>query len=422
MASTTTLDGASAFGGADRLGLRHQLLLSAYWFSLSFQGGALLGVAVPAQILGLTSNSNKIWVLGLLGGFSSLVLMVTQPIAGVLSDLSTLRWGRRRTYLVVGAAINISGLMLMIAAHDLTLLFAGFMVTSFGEAISSASYQAYLPDHVPKEQYGEASGYVGAMVMLGTLVSFGMAGWLVAPRAASPFYVVTALVVAAGAVLTAIAIPEPPVPDRPVGVGVSWRELWAQPFRSPNFVIVFITRALMMLALYALFTFVEYYVRDVIHVKHFVQGAALVAGVATLAALVGGVASGWLSDRIGRKLIVTGASVLMASALAVLAFVHALNVLLGVGIVFGISLGAFSAVDWALAMDVLPDRAFAAKDLGIWGISTSLPQTIAPFVGGAVLVGLSPFGPDVGFGALYLGAAACAALSGVLVWRLRGIR
>jgi len=422
MAYTTTMEGTSPFGGGDRLGLRHQLLLSAYWFSLSFQGGALLGVAIPAHILGLTSNGNKVWVLGLLGGFSSLVLMVAQPIAGTLSDLSSTRWGRRRSFLVSGAAVNVMGLALMIAAHNLTLLFAGFMITSFGEAVSSASYQAYLPDHVPKEQYGEASGYVGAMVMLGTLVSFGVAGLVVQPRAAAPFYMVTALVVAAGAVLTAIAIPEPPAPTRPVGARASWREMWVAPFRHPNFVLVFVTRALMMLALYALFTFVEYYVRDVIHVTRFVQGAALVAGVATLAALFGGVFTGWLSDRIGRKLIVSGASVLMASALTVLAFVHSLSVLLVVGIVFGIALGAFSAVDWALAMDVLPDRAFVAKDLGIWGISTSLPQTIAPFVGGAVLVGLSPFGADVGFGALYLGAAACAAASGVIVWRLQGVR
>src|SRR5579872_3107652 len=166
MAYSTTLEGISPFGGGERLGLRHQLLLAAYWFSLSFQGGALLGVAIPAHILGLTSNANKVWVLGLLGGFSSLVLMVAQPIAGTLSDLSSVRWGRRRSYLVAGATVNIFGLVLMIAAHSLALLFTGFLVASFGEAVSSASYQAYLPDHVPKEQYGEASGYVGGMVML----------------------------------------------------------------------------------------------------------------------------------------------------------------------------------------------------------------------------------------------------------------
>jgi hypothetical protein len=99
-----------------------------------------------------------------------------------------------------------------------------------------------------------------------------------------------------------------------------------------------------------------------------------------------------------------------------------LNVVLGVGVVFGLALGAYSAVDWALAIDVLPDRAFAAKDLGLWGISSNLPQTLAPLVGGGVLLALSPFGDAVGFGALFLGAAVCAASSGLLVWKLRTVR
>jgi MFS family permease len=185
---------------------------------------------------------------------------------------------------------------------------------------------------------------------------------------------------------------------------------------------VFVTRAMMMLALYTLFTFVEYYVRDVLKVTQFVQGAAVIAGLATLTAVVGGVLTGWLSDRTGRKPIVSAAGILMAALLAVLAFVHNWDVVLVVGVGFGIALGAFSAVDWALAIDVLPDPRFIAKDLGLWGISTNLPQTVAPLVGGIVLTVLAPFGESVGFAVLFLGAASCAALSSMLVWRLRTVR
>lgn len=401
------------------VGFRGQLLLSAYWLSLSFEGGALLGVAVPAQILGLTSNADKAWVLGVISGVTSLAGTAVQPVAGMLSDRSTARWGRRRGYLVGGAVINVAGLGVMIRSSMLLTLFVGLLLAMVGSSVSAAAYQAYLPDHVPPEQYGEASGYVGAMTMLGTLGSFGLAAVLVAPRAAGPFYAATIVVVAAGVILTAVAIPDrmgggPPRP--------TWREAWLGPWRSRNYTLVFITRAMMMLALYALFTFVEYYVKDVLHVTRFVQGAAAIAGVATVAAVAGGVVSGWLSDRVGRKPIVSVSAVLMAAALVVMATVHQVSVVLGVGVVFGLSLGAFSAVDWALAIDVLPSRDFIAKDLGIWGISTNLPQTLAPFLGAAVLVLLSPFGPSVGYGALFVGAGIIAAASGVMVWALRGIR
>lgn len=441
-------EGARTFAGAPGalLGVRHQLILAAYWFSLSFHGGALLGVAVPAQILGLAGNSQKVGALALLGGFSGLITMVVQPAAGALSDLSRSRWGRRRPYLVVGAVLDVAGLALMAAASNLSLLFAGFLLASFGSGVSGAAYQAYIPDHVPPRQIGEASGYMGAMTMLGTIGSFGVAAFTVAPSAAGAFYVVTIGVMAAGAALTALAIPDPPMPapswygpgDRAgrmaalpeAGGGAhssppavpGWRVLWLEPWRDADFAWVFATRSMMMLALYTLFTFVEYYVRDVVHVTQFVQGAAAVAGVATVAALGGGLLTGWLSDRIGRKWMVCGAGCLMAGALAVLAVAHQLNVVLGVGVAFGLALGAYTAVDWALAVDVLPDQAFAAKDLGLWGISTNLPQTLAPFVGGAVLAVLAPYGEATGYGALFLGAAVCAALSSVFVWRIRSVR
>lgn len=409
-------------GGETPLGFRRQLILATYWFSLSFQGGALLGVAVPAQLLALVPNSNKTWILGLVGGVAAFLGMVAQPIAGALSDFSVTRWGRRRPYLVGGALLDIAGLAVMIAATNLALLFLGFAIASVGAAISGAAYQAYLPDHVPPAQYGIASGYVGALTMIGTVASFGLAGALVSPTNAAPFYLATIVAIGAGAAFTAVAIDDPLGARPSYRGGLSWRALWLDPWRHPDFVLVFATRAMMMLALYTLFTFVEYYMQDVVHVTQFVQGAAIVAGVATIAALVGGIFTGWLSDKTGRKPIVSGASVLMATGLTVLAFAHSLNVVLGVGVVFGLALGAYSAVDWALAIDVLPDRAFAAKDLGLWGISSNLPQTLAPLVGGAVLLALSPFGSAVGFGALFLGAAACAASSGLLVWRLKTVR
>jgi len=398
------------------------VVIATYWLSLSFQGGALLGVALPAQLLALARDADKAWLLGLLGGFAALIGMLAQPVAGVLSDLSSSRWGRRRPYLLGGAALDAVGLSIMAASSDLPTLFAGFMLASFGNAVSGAAYQAYIPDRVPVEQYGEASGYMGAMMMVGTVASFGAAGILVAPGQAGSFYVATAAIILTGALLTAVAVPDPPAArtDRPI-VG-SWRSLWLEPWRHPDFAWVFATRAMMMLALYTLFTFVAYYVRDVVHVSSFVQGAAVVAGVATFAALIGGLLTGLLSDRIGRKAIVSIASVLMSSALLVLAFVHQLSVVLGLGVTFGLALGTYTAVDWALAIDVLPNRGFAAKDLGLWGISTSLPQTLAPFVGGGVLVALARYGPATGYGALFLGAALCAALSGIFVWRVRAVR
>jgi len=244
-----------------------QSMLALYWFSLSFHAGALLGVAIPAQLSALANSA-------------------------------------RATVLL--AALDTAGLLIMAWTRSVGVLFAGYLLASLGNAVSGAAYQAYIPDHVPPRQYGEASGYLGAMSMLGTIVSFGAAAFLVSPQHVATFYVVTGVLISGGACFTAVAVTDPP-------------------------------------------------------------GQAL-------------------------------------------------------GAVFGLALGTYMAVDWALAVDVLPDEGFAAKDLGLWGLSTNLPQTAAPFVGGAVLTMLRPAGPAVAYGVLFAAAAACAALSGVLAWRIQVAR
>jgi MFS family permease len=260
------------------------------------------------------------------------------------------------------------------------------------------------------------------MSMFGTITSFGFAAVLIGPHRVGPFYLINATLIIAGATLTALGLPDPPASRDSRPLVQNWRALWLDPWRNPDFSWVFATRTMMMIALYTLFTYVAFYVRDVVHVSAFVAGAAAIAGVATVAALISGIVTGWLSDRVGRKILVSIASVLMAGALLGLAFFHDLNLVLGLGVVFGLALGTYMAVDWALAVDVLPREGFAAKDLGLWGLSTNLPQTVAPFLGGGVLLLFSPLGKATSYGVLFVGAAFCAAASGVLVWRVQSVR
>ncbi len=68
-----------------------------------------------------------------------------------------------------------------------------------------------------------------------------------------------------------------------------------------------------------------------------------------------------------------------------------------------------------MAIDVLPSRAEAAKYLGVWGISGTLPQVVAPVIGGPVL-------DFLGFVSLLVIAAAYLVVGSLLIWKIRGIR
>jgi MFS family permease len=100
------------------------------------------------------------------------------------------------------------------------------------------------------------------------------------------------------------------------------------------------------------------------------------------------------------------------------------------GLVFGIGYGAFTAVDWALACDVLPDRDSAARDMGVFHVAFTLPQVFAPALLAPVLYALNQpgtlagvvTGHNLGYRAVFASAALWFALATVMVSRIRGVR
>jgi len=57
-----------------------------------------------------------------------------------------------------------------------------------------------------------------------------------------------------------------------------------------------------------------------------------------------------------------------------------------VGALFGIGYGAYQAVDWALAIDVLPGGEDAAKDMGIWQCGDRAAADSRPAITGLTLM------------------------------------
>ena len=112
--------------------------------------------------------------------------------------------------------------------------------------------------------------------------------------------------------------------------------------------------------------------------------------------------------------------------------VRSLTVLYILGILYGIGYGAYYAVDWALACDVLPDREHAAgRDMALWHIAFTLPQVLAPAIlasllhflnaPGHQLAGLQT-GNALGFRFIFGSAALWFILGTVMVSRIRGVR
>jgi len=130
-----------------------------------------------------------------------------------------------------------------------------------------------------------------------------------------------------------------------------------------------------------------------------------------------------MAARYGIVRIVGATSWIMAAAAVgyVLAAFHPqLWLVILVGLTFTVGYGAYQAVDWALALRVLPDSDAAGKDMGIWHISMVLPQIIGPAVTGWIISGLT-LAISARFAYLFAFclAAACFVLA---AWLIRKVR
>ena len=94
-----------------------------------------------------------------------------------------------------------------------------------------------------------------------------------------------------------------------------------------------------------------------------------------------------------------------------------------VAAVFGLGYGAYQAVDWALAIDVLPSSENAAKDMGIWHVGMVLPQMVAPALAGVTLSTFKGHGHlALGYGFLFGMTSVWFLLGTLFVRQVRGAR
>ena len=368
--------------------VRDQSLVNAYWIPLNFQGTALLAIAVPAALLKFP-NANHTQTLAVLASIAAAISMIVPPPIGALSDFIRRRGGQRRPFIVLGAAINVFALLWMASTTSIWSFSAALMFAVIGQSISSAAYQALIPEAVPREAWGHSAGYQGVASLVGAVGGLAVAS-VTSPAAT---FVWTAVVVLGGAYAVCLT-PEGRWLE-PEHVHVSnWR----------NFSVVFVSRFFTNIGLTLLGTFVLYFFRDVEHVDNPSVSTGFFGVLALVGAIITAFLTGVLSDRMPRKYILALAGIPMAIAAAGFAIAPQPQFLILYALCFGLGYGAFLSVGWALAIDSVPQMRDVARDLGIWGIASNLPSVVAPIVGGWLIAMYAS--PLAGYRNLFLLAGA----------------
>lgn len=212
------------------------------------------------------------------------------------------------------------------------------------------------------------------------------------------------------------------------GIGAAWAFDF-RPRRDPDFSWVVLTRMLVMMGVYTVQNFLQYYMADVAHASDPTTATTEFLVILTVTALVSSLFAGAASDRYGRKRMVYISGAFMAAVGAVFIFAPYLtpnNVLpfaLGSAAVFGLGYGAYISVDWALVADVLPNDETFARDMGVWNIGLTLPQVLSAILGGAFLAfGASIGQKSLGYTLLFVSFVLFCVLGTVTIRFIKGVK
>lgn len=404
--------------------------VSALWFSLYTQWIALVVVIVPMHVSDIVGSSRKELDTGLVLGLGAWIALIVAPLAGALSDRTRAPRGRRRPFLIVGVVGSCVALALFLtpaAGTNIWIFAAVFGLWQFFGNWAAGPYAGLIPDVVPENGRATASGWMTVMTVLGSGLGVAAAGWFVAAKryaGADAFLIVVML---GGLGVTLLGVREPPAQGaaQPFALGAFMRSFALDPGTNRNFYWVLITRLLANMGVWSVSEFFLFYVSEVLGISGSAAttiGSSLIA-VGSLVALASAVVGAWLSDRYGRVPVLRAGGWIMAIASAFFVLIGVapnLWLLAATAIVYYIGYGAYQSVDWALALDVLPDLKEAGKDMGIWHVALVLPQIIAPpTTGWLIYVLKTTVSTHVAYTAAFGLAAVWFALAAALIVRVR---
>ena len=414
-------DGAGAVPRVRRVGrpfmLVYGLAYTGVWMALL--PPILVGLAMRVRAIDPVHAADS---LSLVVGVGALVALFGNPFFGRLSDRTTSRYGMRRPWLIAGAVGGVAGLAVVAQATSVPQLLLGWCIAQLAYNAQLAVLAAILADQVPASQRGTVSGIVGISLPLGMVCGTFLVQVLVASTLAI-FLVPAAIALACALVLAGVLRDHRLVPAQRPAYG--WRgflgSFWIDPLRFPDFAWVWSSRFLLYAGVAVLLTYQEFYLIRQLHcpsaeVPHRIFLSTLVqSGMVA----VFGVLGGGLSDAVGRrKGFVSGAALVYALALLLIALATSYRWFLVGMAITGIAQGTYLAVDLALVTDVLPEReTHAARNLGIFNIASVLPQLLMPAVAPGILAASGG-----SYAALFAVAAILAALGAWAILPVRGVR
>jgi len=413
---------------ARRFGNLRHTALSAFWFGNFFMWQPLTTIVIQNQIDAVVPKANQGTAIGLAVSVGGLFAMTIPPIVGAISDRVSTPIGRRRPVMIGATLLTLPGLLVLATANSYPQIVIGYGLVQFFFNAAGAAYAGIIPDVVPAQDFGRASGFLATMVQLGSGAGLFANTLFSSAHQDRWIYLAFAVVMVLTLIPTSLAAKgegsRPPPPRQRMPLQAAIHEFF-RPMLGGDFAWVIFTRFFVSAGITAVAYYLNNFFRDVVGVSEPGTFTSEWFLVVLLVAIPFGLAGGYFSDRMHKRKIfvfASGGFQAFVALVFIAFFPKALPIVFGLGAAYGIGYGLYYAVDWALACDTLPSRDSSAKDMGLFHIALTLPQFVVPFFAGPALDHFNAVSPNLGYRVVFSSAIVLLAIGTVFVSRIRSVR
>ncbi|PWH17096.1 MAG: hypothetical protein DDG60_02950 [Anaerolineae bacterium] len=425
------------------------LPININWFAITLRSQVLAGLVVPLLVQNFVGEAQKGTYFGTIRLWGLMVALLAQALFGLLSDRSQLAWGRRRPFIFIGAVLEsfvILGLAWIAGLEGMTgyaVLFTAYIASMVLANMSHAATQGLIPDVVPPQKRGIASGL---KMLLEIPLPLVLVGLVIAPIV-SRGNLLLALGVTATAMLACMGLTmlvrekrlettPPPLDWKPLlslvmmtaiftgivlglGEAVQWAiaalpgasqllfgaigviamliavvlgifaalyvHLDASVRQSQAFVWFIISRLAALVAINNISSFLLYFFQEKfdLPVKQAVSLAGQLPMVLGGFVIIFGLIAGWLSDRFDRRLLTALGGLIGALGVVVMIFGPTLWLMYVAAAIIGLAYALFNVSSWALGTEIIPKER-AGEFLGLQNLAGAGAGAIGAYIGGRI--------------------------------------
>jgi Na+/melibiose symporter-like transporter len=142
--------------------------------------------------------------------WDNLINLFVHPWAGVRSDYTWTRWGRRKPWILVGVPMAVTGLIAIPLTPSLPGVILAILVTNLGRALFVPPMVAWLGDLFPAAQRSQANAAFSLVSGVAAILVLGVSGVLFERVGRATPFVVVALLTSLLAGLGLLWVREPP--------------------------------------------------------------------------------------------------------------------------------------------------------------------------------------------------------------------